>query len=263
MTTKPKPRGLRYEDAGHRYYLDGVKTTSVTTILSGGIPKAMLPAWYARTTAEEAWELRDMTDREAFIAAAKDAPNQQRDKAGIRGTAVHDLAEKIIHGTPVEVPEELYPYVDGYVRFLDRFQVNPVLTERTVAHRGLGYAGRFDAIVELPGLHGSDPVMVDLKTSNGVYRETKAQCAAYSLADFYVEDDAPENEILLPEVQATYVAHVTPDGTFLHPLARDRGEILEHFEIFRAAHTIYKFGLAKHKVLDPIPYPELEFEAAS
>lgn len=258
MTTKTKPRGLRYEDAGHRYYLDGVKTTSVTTILSGGIPKPMLVGWAARVAAEYA-----IANPGASLEEIKDAPNRERDKAGIRGTAVHDLAEKIIHGTPVEVPEELYPYVDGYVRFLDRFNVNPVLTERTVAHRGLGYAGRFDAIVELPDLHGSDPVMVDLKTSNGVYRETKAQCAAYSLADFYVEDDAPENEILLPEVQATYVAHVTPDGTFLHPLAGTRAEILEHFEIFRAAHTIYKFGLAKHKVLDPIPYPELEFEKAS
>jgi hypothetical protein len=258
MNTKTKPRGLRYEDEGHKYYLDGVKTTSVTTILSAGIPKPMLVGWAARVAAEYA-----IANPGASLEEIKDAPNKQRDKAGIRGTAVHALAEEIIHGRPVTVPEELYPYVDGYVRFLDTFHVNPVLTERTVAHRGLGYAGRFDAITELPGLHGTDPVMVDLKTSNGVYRETKAQCAAYSLADFYVEDDAPENEILLPEIQATYVAHVTPDGTFLHPLARTRAEILEHFEIFRAAHTIYKFGLAKHKVLDAIPYPELEFEAAS
>jgi len=263
MSTKTTERGLRYVDEGHKYFLDGKRTTSVTTILSGGIPKAMLPAWYARTTAEEAWELRHLTDREAFIAAAKDAPNQQRDKAGIRGTAVHALAEEIIHGRPVAVPEELYPYVDGYVRFLDRFHVVPVLTERTVAHRGMGYAGRFDAIVELPGLHGFSPVMLDLKTSNGVYRETKAQCAAYSLADFYVEDDNPAEEIQLPEIAASYVAHVTPDGTFLHPLARDRQELLEHFEVFKAAHQIYQFGLAKHKVLDPIPYPELEFEEAS
>jgi len=256
MTTKP--RGLTYQDEGHKYFLDGVKTTSVTTILSAGIPKPMLVGWAARVAAEYA-----VANPGATLQEIKDAPTRERDKAGVRGTAVHDLAEKIIHGTPVSVPEELYPYVDGYVRFLDRFHVTPILTERTVAHRGLGYAGRFDAIVELPTLHGPEPVMVDLKTSNGVYRETKAQCAAYSLADFYVEDDAPEKEILLPEIQATYVAHVTPDGTFLHPLARTRAEILEHFEIFRAAHTIYKFGLAKHKVLDPIPYPELEFEKAS
>jgi hypothetical protein len=255
MTTKAKPKGLTFSEEGHRYLLDGVRTTSVTTILSAGIPKPQLVPWAARVAAEYA-----VANPGASYEEIKDAPTRERDKAGIRGTAVHDLAEEIIHGRQVDVPDELYPYVDGYVRFLDSFSVNPVLVERTVAHRGMGYAGRFDAIVELPTLHGTAPVMMDLKTSNGVYRETKAQCAAYSLADFYVEPDAPDVEILLPEIQATYVAHITPDGTFLHPLARTRDEILEHFEVFRAAHSIYKFGLAKHKVLDPIPYPRSEFE---
>ena len=258
MTTKAKERGLRYEDAGHKYYLDGKRTTSVTTILSAGIPKPMLVGWAARTAAEYA-----VANPGASVDEIKDAPNRERDKAGIRGTAVHDLAEQIIHGTPVDVPDELYPYVDGYVRFLDAFHVTPLLVEKTVAHRGLGYAGRFDAIVQIPGLHGTDPIMVDLKTSNGVYRETKAQCAAYSLADFYVEDKATDVELALPEIQASYVAHITPYGTDLHPLARTRDELVEHFEIFRHAHAIYKFGLAAHKVLDPIPYPAIEFEEAS
>jgi hypothetical protein len=258
MSTKEKPKGLTFSEEGHRYYLDGVRTTSVTTILSGGIPKPFLIPWAARVAAEYA-----IANPGASLDEIKDAPTRERDKAGVRGTAVHALAEKIIYGTPVDVPDELYPYVDGYVRFLDSFHVNPVLIERTVANRELGYAGRFDAIAELPTLHGEDPVMVDIKTSNGVYRETKAQCAAYSLADFYVEDDAPAVEIQLPEITATYVAHVTAEGTFLHPLARTRAEILDHFEIFRAAHSIYKFGLAKHKVLDALPYPAIEFEAAS
>lgn len=255
---KAKPKGLTFSEEGHRYYLDGVRTTSVTTILSAGIPKPFLIPWAARVAAEYA-----IANPGASVEEIRTAPDRERDKAGVRGTAVHALAEEIIYGRPVDVPDELYPYVDGYVRFLDTFRVNPVLTERTVAHRGLGYAGRFDSIAELPALHGGDPVMIDLKTSNGVYRETKAQCAAYSLADFYVEDDAPDVEIQIPEIQATYVAHVTREGTFLHPLARDRAEILEHFEVFRAAHSIYRFGLAKHKVLDPIPYPATEFEAAS
>ena len=258
MTTKAKEMGLRYEDEGHKYTLDGKRTTSVTTILSGGIPKPFLVPWAARRAAEYA-----VANPGASVDEIRTAPDRERDTAGIRGTAVHDIAERIIHGQPVDVPEELYPYVDGYVRFLDAFRVEPVLVEKTVAHRGMGYAGRFDAIVRLPGLHGDAPVMMDLKTSNGVYRETKAQCAAYSCADFYVEPSAPDVELALPKIQASYVAHITKDGTFLHPLARDRDELFEHFEIFKHAHAIYRFGLAKHKVLDPIPYPAIEFEKAS
>ena len=253
-----KPLGLVFSEEGHKYTLDGKRTTSVTTILHGGIPKPMLVAWAARVAAEYA-----VANPGASFEDIKEAPNRERYTAGIRGTAVHDIAEQIIHGRPVDVPEELYPFVDGYVRFLDAFRVEPVLVEKTVAHRGLGYAGRFDAIVKLPGLNGDDPVMVDLKTSNGIYRETKAQCAAYAVADFYVEADAPEVELVIPEIQATYVAHITPEGTNLHPLARDRAEILEHFEIFKHAHAIYQFGLAAHKVLDPLPYPAIEFEEAS
>lgn len=258
MTAKPKTKGLVFSEEGHRYLLDGVRTTSVTTILSAGIPKPQLVPWAARKAAEYA-----VANPGASFEDIRDAPNRERDAAGIRGTAVHDIAERIIHGEPVDVPEELFPYVDGYVRFLDAFRVEPLLVEKTVAHRGMGYAGRFDAIVMLPGLNGTDPVMVDLKTSNGVYRETKAQCAAYSEADFYVETDAPATELVIPQIQASYVAHITPDGTDLHPLARNRAEVLEHFEIFKHAYQIYKFGLAKHKVLDPIPYPVVEFQEAS
>ena len=258
MTTKTITKGLVFSEEGHKYMLDGKRTTSVTTILSGGIPKPFLVPWAARRAAEYA-----IANPGASLEEIQGAPNRERDAAGIRGTAVHDIAEEIIHGRPVDVPEELYRYVAGYVRFLDAFRVEPILIEKTVAHRGMGYAGRFDAIVRLPGLNGSDPVMVDLKTSNGVYRETKAQCAAYSEADFYVETDAPEIELKLPEIQASYVAHITPEGTELHPLARNRAEVLEHFKIFKHAHAIYKFGLAKHKVLGPIPYPAIEFEVAS
>lgn len=253
---------LLFDEEKHRYTYGGKRLTSVTTILGAGIPKPFLVPWAAKKAAEEAWELRHLNDQEKFIRLAKDAPNQERDKAAVRGTDIHALAEDILHGREVEVPEELYPYVDGYVRFLDRFHVVPVLTEKTVFLQEFNCGGRFDAIVNLPTLHGG-PVMVDLKTSNGVYRETKLQTAAYSLADFYVEPHAPTVPLQLPKVEATYVAHITPEGTNLHPLARSRAEIQEHMEFFRSAYQIYKFGLAAHKVLDAVEAPSIEFEKAS
>lgn len=255
---------LTFDPEKHAYKLDGKRATSVTTIIGGGIPKPFLVGWAARVAAEAGWELaQGSMDRDTFIAAAKAAPNAERDKAAVRGTAIHAIADEIINNNTVDVAGELYPYVEGYLRFLEAFEVIPVLTERTVANRELGYAGRFDAIVKIPSLHGGEPVMLDLKTSNGVYRETKAQCAAYSLADFYVEDDAPSVELPLPDIAATYVAHVTPGVTHLIPLARGRDEIRVHFEVFRAAHHVYKFGLAAHKLVEPIPYPSIDFEEAS
>jgi hypothetical protein len=253
---------LLFDEEKHKYTLDGKRLTSVTTILGGGIPKPFLVPWAAKKAAEEAWELRHLTDQEKFIRLAKDAHNQERDRAAVRGTDIHALAEDLLNGRPVEVPEELYPYVDGYVRFLDRFHVVPALTEKTVFLSEFHSGGRFDAIGHFPTLCDG-PVLWDVKTSNGVYRETKLQTAAYALADYYVESDQPTVPLKLPEIQQTFVAHVTPEGTHLIPLARNRAEIHEHMEFFRAAFQVYRFGLAAHKVADPVEAPEIEFERAS
>jgi hypothetical protein len=253
---------LLFDEEKHRYTLDGKRLTSVTTILGGGIPKPFLVPWAAKKAAEEAWELRHLTDRDRFVQLAKAGPDAERDKAAVRGTTIHALAEEILHGRPLDVPEELYPYVDGYVRFLDRFQVSPLLTEKTVFLSEFNSGGRFDAVGYIPTVCDG-PVLWDVKTSNGVYPETKLQTAAYSLADYYVEPNQPTVPLKLPEIQATFVAHVTPEGTFLRPLARDRAELLEHFGFFRAAYQVYKFGLAKHKLLPAIEAPSIEFEKAS
>src|SRR5690606_10062059 len=114
-------------------------------------------------------------------------------------------------------PEHLAGYVEGYVRFLDEFGVEPVLTEKSVANREHRYAGRFDSIVRIPAWRPGVG-MVDLKTSNGVYGETAVQNAAYSRAEFYVEDDAPDVEIPMPAVDWIAVAHVTEFGTQLYDL---------------------------------------------
>src|SRR5690606_28484515 len=150
--------------------------------------------------------------RGRVVAALKGVPWTKRDEAAVRGTAVHDLAERVIHGEEVEVPEHLAGYVEGYVRFLDEFDVEPLLTERSVGNRAHWYAGRFDAIVRIPRWR-EGVGLLDLKTSTGVYGETSLQNAAYAAAEFYVEDGHPDVEIPMPEIAWIAVAHVTEYGT--------------------------------------------------
>lgn len=244
---------LTFSASSHRYRLDGKPVKSVTGIIGGGIPKPALTYWAANQAAgaaadwaqsfkelppsEAAWNLASI-DRDALYETWRKAPWKKRDEAAIRGTAVHDIAERVVHGIDVDVPDELLPYVNGYIDFLDTWDVTPILTEKSVAHRGLWYAGRFDLIAKIPELHGDLPVMVDLKTSNGVYAETAVQAAGYSCAEFYVEDDNPDEEIIMPEVAATYVAHVTTDGTKLYELSPDQAHINAMFEVFKACYAI-------------------------
>jgi hypothetical protein len=249
---------LTFDPIKHKYLLDGKRLTSVTTVLGGGIPKPMLVDWAAKTAATFA-----ITNPGASWEAIATAHRTERDTAAIRGTAVHDLAERVVHGEEVEVPAELEPYLDGYIRFLDAFQITPLLTEKTVCLEGLGVAGRFDLIATSPFLNGGEPCMFDVKTSKGVYRETAAQLAAYSTAGYYVTDDDPDTQHKMPVIGATYVIHVTAEGTELVPFAENRAELVTDFDYFMNAYAIYKRSLAAHKVKEPLPYPTTSLEIAS
>lgn len=244
---------LTFSPTSHRYRLDGKPVKSVTGIMSAGIPKPALSYWAANQAAAAAsdwatalksrapedrdWEVSSI-DPAALYDEWRKAPWAKRDEAAVRGTAVHDLAEHLVHGAEVDVPEHLAPFVEGYADFLDTWDVEPLLTEKSVASRSLWYAGRFDLIASIPDLHDGAPVMVDLKTSNNVYPDTAIQCAAYALADFYVTDDDPDTEHDLPEIVATYVAHVTAEGTRLYELSPDRDHIKLAYADFMAAYGI-------------------------
>lgn len=244
---------LTFSAAAHRYRLDGKPVTGATTILGAGIPKPALPYWAANQAARAAsdwlrslgdlagadlpWHVASLNPDDAYEQWRK-APWKKRDEAAVRGTAIHALAERVIHGEDVDVPNDLLPYVSGYVDFLDTWDAHPVLTEKSVANRAHWYAGRFDTILSIPGLHDGAPVMVDLKTSNSVYPETAFQNAAYSRAEFYVNDDDPDTELPLPDVAASYVAHVTADGTKLYELSPDQEHIDASFQTFLNALAI-------------------------
>ena len=233
---------LKFAEKTHRYWLDGRPIPGVTTLLGGGLPKPAIPYWAARTVAEYVIRNPDAVDQlramgeGPAIAALKQVPWQKRDDAAVRGADVHALADKLIHGHEVAVPEHLTDHVEGYASWLDEFNVTPVLTERTVASRKWWYAGTFDAIVRIGrGPWAGRLVGLDLKTSSGVYGETALQVAAYMSAEFYQDHDGDEQP--LPEVDCTAVVHVTDAGSQMYPLGRDRDEIAEHFKVF--SHIAY------------------------
>ena len=221
---------LKFSPSGHRYWLDGKPVPGVTTLIGKGLPKPALPYWAAKCVAEYVADQPDAVDqlrmmgRAPMVAALKEVPWQARDEAAIRGTDVHALAERLVHGLEVEVPEHLLNHVEGYARFLDRWQVEPVLTEHAVASRKWWYAGTFDLIADVCAL--GKRLLVDLKTSKGVYGETALQTAAYASAEFYTTDGS--DELPVPEVDGIAVVHVTTDGSALY----DLGDITEAFRIF-------------------------------
>lgn len=246
----------------HSYELDGEKVQGVTTLLNAGLPKPALMYWSAKSVAEYVADnpdaVRQMLDtmgREAIVGALKATPWDRRDAAAARGTDIHAIAERILHGEDVDVPDDLLGYVDGYVAWVDAWQITVNATEVTVGRRARDgvppYAGTFDADVTFgAGRFAGQRALVDWKTSSGVYGEAALQLAMYSRADFMLTDGG---ETPLPDYDLLGVVHLTPTGTDLYPVADPEGawRVARH-----VAYLATRFDSIKAQITEPVPAPQ-------
>lgn len=246
---------LRFNEAAHRYWLDGKPIPGVTTIIGDGLPKKALVYWAARSVAEfvadnteQMRESFEWMDRAQLVAMLKETPWSQRDRAAVKGTDVHALAEKLLADEEVEVPEHLAGYVESCVAFLDTWRVRPLVVERPVAHRAHWWAGKPDLIGECPdGRTG----LFDWKTTaSGIYPETALQLAAYSHAEFYTTDG--EDELELPPIDFCAAVHLREDGYDVIPVKGDD----EAYKVFRHISVVARYSkVIKEWVGDALPAP--------
>lgn len=244
-------RGHRYVDA------NGRKVPGVTTILSNGVPKPALVKWAADVTIAHAvdhWaELGNLSVSERIKRLEK-ARFADRDAAAHRGTQVHTLAERLVAGREVDVPEDLVGHVESYVRFLDDFHVSPRLTEYVVMSHRYGYAGTADLMADLrtsPGGSATETWLLDIKTGrSGVFGDMALQLAAYRYADVYIGADGQERAV--PPVQRAGVVHVRADGYELVPLVAEQRQ---HRTFLYAQQVAQFVDEARDLVCEPIEPP--------
>jgi hypothetical protein len=208
---------------GHSYKIDGLKVDGVTTLISKGLPKPALPYWSARTVAEyvtdaEPASLESLRSlgRDGMVKALKEVPWTARDTAAVRGTAVHTLAEKLIDGERVDVPDELAGHVEACVGFMDQWKPRAVLTEAVVGSRRWGYAGTLDLIADLPD---GSRALLDYKTgASGIWPETALQLSAYRWADFFAGIDDTEVPMSEVGIDCSYAVWLRADGYDVIPV---------------------------------------------
>lgn len=241
MPTYTPPIQRRNHGRGHSYVdANGIKVPGVTTIIGDGVPKPALVPWAAGKTAEYAvdnWdELSALPVSERF-KRMKAAPYADRNAAAAQGTRVHKLAVPLLHGKEIAVPQELRPYVEGYVRFLDVFDVRPILSEFVVVSHTHGIAGTGDLLTDLGNTDDAvreawpeipDDVLarllIDIKTARkGVYGDVALQLAGYRYADVYIDEYG--NEQPVPAVHGCGVVWLPGDGDFkLVPVTAGRAQ---------------------------------------
>lgn len=245
ITRKDTARGHHYVDG------NGTRVPGVTTILSGGLPKAALINWAGKATAEYAidhWDDLAQLSPAKRLEKLQKARYAEKDAAAKRGTEVHNLAEKLVHGTEIEVPDELAGHVEAYVRFLDAFAVEPVHVEFSIASYRHGYAGTGDLIAWFPTL--GQTLLCDIKTNkSGIFGETALQLAAYRHADVLVDD---EGERDMPIVDGCAAIHVRADGADLIPVTANE----QQFRQFLYVQQVHEFDRTSRDLVGaPVEVP--------
>ena len=194
---------------------------SSTSAINGGLPKPFLVGWAAKLVAETAVDdlaviqaMVEKGDHQGAIAHLKGAPYRKRQAAADRGTLVHAAIEGYIGGKTMaevvdlakeelkeeRVPEKLHKstlkMIGGLVQFLMDEEPDIIWSEQTVFSRTHGYAGTPDIIARMRVGGSLQPVVIDVKTSKGIYDETALQLVSYARADFVGLDDGEEKPLL-------------------------------------------------------------------
>lgn len=224
----------RVRGRNHSYYdLDtGQKVDGVTTINGNGLPKPALINWAGDATAEYAvdnWDELAKLPPSERLKRIKAGRYAARDAAANRGTQIHKLAERLLAGERVTVPDELTGYVQSCVRFLDEFEVRPVHVEAVVYSESRRHVGTLDLIADvlLPdqpeyehiprGADGFSRGLLDWKTGrSGIFGDVALQLSPYRFSEFLVLPGGEVDD--MPEVDFCAGIHLRADGYSFVPL---------------------------------------------
>jgi len=140
------PFEIRFEEEGHRYWIDGVAVPSVTQVVQ---QLHNFPAHIDATAAMQ------------------------------RGTAVHRACELIVRGIldPTTLDEAIYDDVHAFADWWAVAQIQPLLVETIVGSRQYRFAGRID----LFGVWKGAAALIDIQTG-AEYPAYRFQTAALEIA---------------------------------------------------------------------------------
>ena len=133
--------------------------------------------WYPRVTKIVSIKAKPALLR--FYGEANNFKDAQAitQKSAEEGTLIHETVEDILLGKNPEINPSVAPAINSFLKFLDQknIQVTPELVEKRVVHRDHRYAGTVDALALIDGKFG----VLDIKTSQAIYRDYNLQTSAY------------------------------------------------------------------------------------
>lgn len=168
----------------HRYTVNGKPTSGSVTGIIGMYDKsgALIP-WAVELSVNF---LREKFDKgieftELDFYDAEEQHTVKKEEASNIGTEVHDWIEKYVKGQEPEMPKikEAQIGVNAFLDWEKENKVKFISSERAVYSRRHDFIGKMDIEAKVNG----KLVLIDLKTSNGIYNTYNMQTAAYVKAD--------------------------------------------------------------------------------
>lgn len=187
---------IEFNEASHRYKLDGKPCVGVTTFLKGGLPTSQgLISWQKGQALEHLWNATvnrevALEDKAELFKAAKLADRAKAQEAADVGTVLHALAEHRGRGEVLEAAAlldqvrgvEKWPQIEScFNKYLEWEKQNRgefMASEQLVASPMYLFCGKYDLLSRRDGRL----VLSDHKTSKAIFLEHKIQLAAYRLA---------------------------------------------------------------------------------
>jgi len=181
----------------------------------------------SQTIIDDAW-------LDKIFALGLKRPDQIKDDAADLGSLVHKYIDQIIQGKmPPDLTPEMEPAVTGFIEWWKNSQIELVMGDTKVASLIHSYGGSLDAL----GRQNGEYVILDWKTSNGVYDEYALQVAAYWQA--FAETYGPAcqrgyivrfSKKLPVEFEVREVANLEESfRAFLHAKSLSRSMGIKHF----------------------------------
>lgn len=103
-----------------------------------------------------------------------------KEKSASEGTLIHETAEKIFIGESPEIDPSVAPSIEALLKFIEQknIQIDPEYVEKQLINYEDRYAGTLDALALIDGKFG----VLDIKTSQAIYRDYNLQTSAYVAA---------------------------------------------------------------------------------
>ncbi len=250
----------------HRYRLetkDGEKVgswlKSPSSILSKLDKSGALVPWAVGCFYNKMIELMDNganftpDDLKSMLAVAKKAHTEKKDAAANAGSVVHDYIEA--HNTdPTTKIEDIDGYeeleevdkekvhkaLQGYEKWFESVVKNMIEAEFIVYSKSENFVGTCDAIVKT---HDGRQMIVDYKTSKGIYTSHIMQVSAYLKAYEEEHDVKLDGALLVHFVKEDIEdkeGNIIQEAGTHGVLELSRSDIVKAYKTFKALHVVAK-----------------------